>query len=69
MLRNNPKFIFIKWFHDQSQSTINDWKSYYGNDPALVEYPSNLDICHHIENKKYAFEHIKAELIVRGWLE
>ena len=69
MLRNNPKFIFINWFHDQSQSTIDDWKSYYRNDPALVDYLSNLDICHHDENEKYAFERIKAELNVRRWLE
>jgi hypothetical protein len=65
--KDRIKFVLIDWLHDQSQSTIDDWKNYYGDDPALVEYLSTLGICNHDGTEKFAFGQIQEELEARAW--
>lgn len=61
------KLVLIDWLHDQSPETINDWKQYYGDDPALVEYLSTLGLRHYDETEKPAWRQVMAETHARGW--
>ncbi|MCK5028255.1 MAG: hypothetical protein KAR57_01385 [Bacteroidales bacterium] len=65
--KDNIKFVLVDWLHDQSLALIEEWKDYYGTDPALVEYLSTLGVCNNDGTDKYAFQQIKEELKARNW--
>ena len=65
--KDHIKFILINWLHDQSPATIEEWKDYYGDDPALVEYLSTLGLINYDGSEKYAWGQLKEELNTRGW--
>ncbi len=67
LYKDNIKLILIDWLHDQSPALIEEWKDYYGDDPALVEYLSTLGICNHDGTDKYSFGQIKTEAKARNW--
>jgi hypothetical protein len=41
--KEHIKLVLINWLFDQSPQLIEEWKEYYGNDPALVEYLRHWD--------------------------
>jgi hypothetical protein len=57
----------VNWLYDQSPATIEEWKDYYGDTPALVEYLSTLGICNYNGTEKPAFQQIKTETKARNW--
>jgi len=65
--RDQIKLILINWLHDQSPQTIEEWKDYYGDDPALVEYLSTLGLRNYDGTDKPAWLQIKTEANARGW--
>lgn len=67
--KDHIKFILINWLHDQSPSTIEDWKNYYGDDPALVEYLSTLGLINYDGTEKNAWDQLQEELKARAWID
>ncbi len=65
--KDNIQFVLVDWLHDQSSETINEWKDYYGNDPALVEYLSTLGLRKYDGTEKPAWKQVKIETEARGW--
>jgi hypothetical protein len=65
--KNDITFVLVNWLNDQSPATIEEWKDYYGDDPALVEYLSTLGIRNYDGTPKAAWEQVMKELEVREW--
>jgi hypothetical protein len=65
--KDQIKYMMINWLHDQSPQTIEDWKDYYGNDPALVEYLSTLGLRNYNDTDKAAWKQLLEETNARGW--
>lgn len=65
--RDHITAIQINWLHDQSPEIIDEWKDYYGDDPALVEYLSTLGLRHFNNTDKPAWLQLKQEVQARGW--
>ncbi|QSE97987.1 hypothetical protein [Fulvivirga lutea] len=65
--RDNISFLVINWLHDQSPEQINEWKEYYGDDPALVEYLSTLGLRNYDGTDKEAWLQVMKEANARGW--
>lgn len=61
------KTVLIDWLHDQSPQTIEEWKGYYGSDPALVEFLATLGLRHYDGTDKPAWLQVKREAQARGW--
>lgn len=61
------KVVIIDWLYDQSPKLIEEWKHYYGNDPALVEYLSTLGLLNYDGTEKAAWKQVMAETGARGW--
>lgn len=61
------EYILVDWLHDQSNETIEEWKGYYGDQPALVEYLSTLGVRNFDGTDKAAWLQILEETKVRGW--
>jgi len=64
--KDHISFLLIDWLHDQSPEIIDEWKDYYGNDPAMVEFLSTLGLRHYDGTDKPAFKQVKEELKVRN---
>ena len=67
--RNSETIIAVQinWLHDQSPQTIDEWKEYYGSDPALVEFLATLGLKYYDGTDKPAWLQIKREARARGW--
>ncbi len=65
--KDQVKFMLINWLHDQSPATIEEWKDYYGDDPALVEYLSTLGLRNYDGTDKAAWKQVKEEANSRNW--
>lgn len=61
------ELVIINWMNDQSAETLEDWKAYYGNDPALLEFFSSLGLRTYEGSEKYAWRQLLKEVSVRGW--
>ena len=61
------KLIVVDWLYDQSPELIEEWKDYYGSDPALVEYLSTLGLLNHNGTEKNAWKQVLKDTEVRGW--
>jgi hypothetical protein len=64
---NKIKLVVIDWLYDQSPKIIEEWKDYYGSDPALVEYLSTLGLLNYDGTEKEAWKQVKTEVEARGW--
>ena len=65
--KNDITVVLVNWLHDQAPETIEAWKDYYGNDPALVEYLSTLGLRNYDGSAKAAWEQVMKELETREW--
>ncbi|HBH49760.1 MAG TPA: hypothetical protein DDX98_14035 [Bacteroidales bacterium] len=65
--KEHIKLVLINWLFDQSPQLIEEWKEYYGNDPALVEYLSTLGLLNYDGTYKSAWLQVLEETKVRGW--
>ncbi len=63
----NIELVVVNWLNDQAPSTIEEWKDYYGDDPALIEYLSSLGLRTRSGERKYAWDQLMHEVEARGW--
>ncbi len=61
------KMTIIDWLYEQSPETIEAWKGYYGDSPALVEYLSTLGLLNYDGTEKAAWKQVTTETKARGW--